>query len=351
MFTDRDAVEQRRHPVMVVVLALLFSLVAVSCGDDSGALTTAAPSSTTTTTATTSTTTTTTTATTTTTTIPAVNTRYSSVFDLRERVESIGYMCTSWDVLSSPTNALERAQCADVVLSIHTNASEAQMSVDNVAELMTSIGVMSVHLIGPNWSVNCSDDEDLCDEFQTVLGGEKQVADEPPADETTSTTEASGIDVVERARAQSIVLTTIEDAGGEVIEAMMDILEPDQMAALQAMDLDELETYTTAFAAMFHLDGKDSVPDYASDGGAIRALLGAIEACAGMGDGAPMAETIRRIFAVYGVSDDGFGEAEVILGAGVIASAALTVCPAVSPGKDELTQLLSDGFAEIRASN
>lgn len=348
MSADRGAVEQRRHPVKIAVLALIFSLVAVSCGDDSGALTTAAPSSTTTTTTTTTTTSTTTT---TTTTIPGVNTRYSSVFDLRERIESIGYMCTSWEVISSPTNALERAQCADVVLSIHTNASEAQMSVDNVAELMTSIEVMSVHLIGPNWSVNCSDDEDLCDQLQTVLGGEKQVADEPPADETTSTTEASGVDVVERARAQSILLTTIDDAGGEVIEAMMDILGPDQLAALDVMDLDELETYATAFAAVFHPDGEDVVPDYASDGGAVRALLAAIEACAGMGDGAPMAETLRRIFAVYDAPEVGIKEAEIRLGAGVVNAALTTLCPSVSPGPDELLQMFSDAFDEMLDSD
>ena len=86
MVVNRDAVEPQRRPVIVIVLALVFSLAVASCGDDSGALTTAAPSSTTTTTTTTTTSTTTTT-TTTTTTIPAVNTRYSSVFDLRERVE------------------------------------------------------------------------------------------------------------------------------------------------------------------------------------------------------------------------------------------------------------------------
>jgi len=107
----------------------------------------------------------------------AVNTRYASVFDLRDLVESAGYPCNGWAIIAEPVSATERAICTDeVVLAIHANASEAQLSVDTNSEMATAFGLSSVFVIGPNWAVNCGDREDLCIEFQRVLGGEVPVA-------------------------------------------------------------------------------------------------------------------------------------------------------------------------------
>lgn len=39
---------------------------------------------------------------------------------------------------------------------------------------------MSVYLAGPNWAINCSDDQDTCETLQSVLGGELRVADFTP---------------------------------------------------------------------------------------------------------------------------------------------------------------------------
>jgi len=110
------------------------------------------------------------------TTTAAVNTRYTSVFDMRDLVESMGYMCSGWELIAEPLYATERATCTDEVgLAIHANASEAQLSVDTIVGLHAALGLPTVVLVGPNWSVNCSDDEGLCVDFQKVLGGEVQV--------------------------------------------------------------------------------------------------------------------------------------------------------------------------------
>jgi hypothetical protein len=104
----------------------------------------------------------------------SVNTRYDSVYDLREKVESVGYGCTEWSIVADPAEAEERASCTDVVvLSIHTNAAQVQRSVDGVAELTLEVlDSDSIHLVGPNWSVNCGEDLPLCEGFRQVLGGE-----------------------------------------------------------------------------------------------------------------------------------------------------------------------------------
>ncbi len=53
---------------------------------------------------------------------PAATTRHADVFELRDLVESTGYQGSAWEVVATPVNAKERAQCGGVVLSIHTSA-------------------------------------------------------------------------------------------------------------------------------------------------------------------------------------------------------------------------------------
>jgi len=129
----------------------------------------------------TSTTATSTTVAATTTSTVAVNTRYESVFDIRERIEASGFTCTSWEIRGPNDYTVESADCTDaVVIAIHENASQAQAQIDLRAQLLGGIGgSRSVTLLGPNWSVNCGGDEGLCEELALVLGGEVQVA-EPP---------------------------------------------------------------------------------------------------------------------------------------------------------------------------
>jgi len=126
---------------------------------------------------------TTTTATTTTIapTTVAVNTRYQSVFDIREKTEEAGVIqCTAWAIRGPGDYDVESADGTDaVVFQIHENASQAQEAADLRAALVGGLAGVDGALLGPNWSVNCGDDEDLCNELAPVLGGEVQVA-EPP---------------------------------------------------------------------------------------------------------------------------------------------------------------------------
>jgi len=107
-------------------------------------------------------------------TTPAVNVRYSSVYDLRDRAERAGVTCAGWDVVASPTRAIERAVCTDqLTFAIHTDASQVAESVENIAQVTNELlGQRSVVLVGPNWSVNCSDDVTACEQLHGILGGE-----------------------------------------------------------------------------------------------------------------------------------------------------------------------------------
>src|SRR5690606_16292245 len=102
------------------------------------------------------------------------NVRYESIYDLREKVEEAGTTCTDWSIVAEPTNAVERASCTSaVVLSIHRDAAQVQRSIEAIAEVtVAALDRASVHLIGPNWSVNCGDSVSLCEGFRDVLGGE-----------------------------------------------------------------------------------------------------------------------------------------------------------------------------------
>lgn len=106
----------------------------------------------------------------------AINTRYESVYDIRVAVEESGFQCSDWEVVSEPIGAVERATCTSaVVFSIYADASQARSSIDIARDLIVSLGRDSVFLVGPNWSVNCSDDLVRCEEFLTALGGELDV--------------------------------------------------------------------------------------------------------------------------------------------------------------------------------
>lgn len=106
-----------------------------------------------------------------------VNTRYESVFDMREIVEDAGITCDTWEVIGDVINAVERAECTrTVVFSIHESASQARAAVDDVAAVSTGLlDRRSGHLIGPNWSMNCGDDVELCERLLPALGGELDV--------------------------------------------------------------------------------------------------------------------------------------------------------------------------------
>ena len=101
------------------------------------------------------------------------NVRYDSVYDLRERVEEAGVACEDWAIISNPDGAIERATCTSaIVVSIHENASQVQQSVDFTAEISLAFDLPSHHVVGPNWSVNCSSHADVCIALRESLGGE-----------------------------------------------------------------------------------------------------------------------------------------------------------------------------------
>ena len=104
---------------------------------------------------------------------PPANVRYDSVYDLREQVEEAGLACNAWAIIANPDGATERATCSpQVVLSIYENASEVQRSVDRIAEMSLAVDLSSNHVVGPNWSVNCGAEADLCTSLWESLGGE-----------------------------------------------------------------------------------------------------------------------------------------------------------------------------------
>jgi ABC-type uncharacterized transport system auxiliary subunit len=106
---------------------------------------------------------------------PDRNTRYDDVYELREAIETAGIDCTHWSIIAEPRNAVERATCTEaIVVSIHSNASEAQRSIDSTTEIMTPFGLDSGNIIGPNWTVNCSSGRTRCEELVEALGGELQ---------------------------------------------------------------------------------------------------------------------------------------------------------------------------------
>jgi hypothetical protein len=101
------------------------------------------------------------------------NVRYDSVYDLRDRAEEAGVTCEDWVIIGNPDGAIERATCTSaVVLSIHENAAEVQRSVDFTADLALAFDLKSHHVVGPNWSVNCGSEADICVALRESLGGE-----------------------------------------------------------------------------------------------------------------------------------------------------------------------------------
>lgn len=100
---------------------------------------------------------------------------FDSVYDLREGVEAYGFDCTDWSINSETLNAVERAQCTSSVnFGIHADATEVQLSIETIADLMTSIGSEVHFATGPNWSVLCGEDETLCSNLADEFGGDLQ---------------------------------------------------------------------------------------------------------------------------------------------------------------------------------
>ena len=106
-------------------VGILLILIVDACGG-SAATTTEAP---------------TTTIPTTTTSTVSVNTRYESVFDMRELVEASGFECTTWTIRGTSDYAVESADCTDqIVFAIHENASQAQEQIEVRKALMGNCG-------------------------------------------------------------------------------------------------------------------------------------------------------------------------------------------------------------------
>ena len=105
-----------------------------------------------------------------------VNVRYDSVYDLRELVEEGGTECADWEVLAEPAGATERATCtSSVVLSLYTDAAQVARSIDTTAAITNSVDLVSAHIAGPNWSVTCGEEVQLCRRLRDHVGGELEI--------------------------------------------------------------------------------------------------------------------------------------------------------------------------------
>jgi len=104
--------------------------------------------------------------------------RFTTTDQLRETLErTTSIRCTSYEPVSNPTGAIERASCTDdIVLSIHTSRDSALLSVTDVA--LTVSGVLedtSAHAFGDTWSVNCGTNARLAQEVADALNGDTYV--------------------------------------------------------------------------------------------------------------------------------------------------------------------------------
>lgn len=100
--------------------------------------------------------------------------RYETVSDLRGAVEASGHDCDAFEARPDlPGNAIGSADCtSNSVISIYPDAASAQAGAEDVNELFASFfGTASVHLVGPNWTINCAVDLELCEHLQTSMGG------------------------------------------------------------------------------------------------------------------------------------------------------------------------------------
>jgi hypothetical protein len=99
---------------------------------------------------------------------------YEDLDELRQAIEDAGHECDQYRVVEDPILALHRAECSrGVSLVIHQDTEQAQESINDVADHVNAAGEVSVHLIGPNWSVNCGQEVELCTQLQNggVGGG------------------------------------------------------------------------------------------------------------------------------------------------------------------------------------
>jgi hypothetical protein len=112
----------------------------------------------------------------TTTTVAAVETaEIETIEDLTAAVEATGYECDVNTPREANEYATDSLDCTSaVVLAIHDNEENARAQAEARMALMASFtdDPTNYTLIGPNWSVNCGDDEALCEDLQAELGGE-----------------------------------------------------------------------------------------------------------------------------------------------------------------------------------
>ena len=103
---------------------------------------------------------------------PDANTRYESVFDIKEAVENGGFECPAWEVRGTNEYAIESADCTTSnVFAIFDSASSIVDQREVRLTLLSIIQDTYYDLTGPNWNVGCSDLEE-CETLHDLLGGE-----------------------------------------------------------------------------------------------------------------------------------------------------------------------------------
>lgn len=100
---------------------------------------------------------------------------FANIYELRNGIESTGYTCIEWSILEQVLNAVERAHCtSSVTIGIHEDATQTQRSIESIGDLMSMLDRESHFATGPNWSVSCGEDEDLCSGLAEAFGGDLQ---------------------------------------------------------------------------------------------------------------------------------------------------------------------------------
>jgi hypothetical protein len=95
-------------------------------------------------------------------------------------IRSRGYECSGWTVRPADDYGAVSALCGSegrtwIVLWVYPDSASAERAANERGESHKSLASPWVEPLGPNWSVECGDDEDLCASFPEVLGGELRV--------------------------------------------------------------------------------------------------------------------------------------------------------------------------------
>ena len=104
---------------------------------------------------------------------------YSTNQDLAADLNAQGVPCTNYEDVGSITRAIQLGNCNfssdnELVLSIYANAVDAADSPNNLLRFWIELTgeTTDIHMVvGPNWSINCDNVAEYCQEISDKLHG------------------------------------------------------------------------------------------------------------------------------------------------------------------------------------